>query len=235
MNKKLITPLLAIGILTSSGAGLVAMASETGTTTQTQTQTQTSDTQTAPDKGLGGPGGGHRGGFMGFEFGKTDSTLTIDQQKQLNLLRAEYLNTQLDYREEQQTLATAFKTALDAGQKEGILTAWDALSELNTKMKAAGASVLEKIQAITGTTDENDRTRQSFMTDKIEALRNAASDAEIKAAIEALQPKARDNGVRPLGRPGMKQNGQSGSSTTPDTSSDSSNSSDGTTSATTNG
>ena len=217
MTKKIIAPFLALGIITGSGAGIIALASETDTTTATtQTQTQTTETETATE-GHRGPGGhmGHRGGGMGWGFGQADAGLTIDQQKDLNLLRAEFLNAGLDFQAEHQTLAEALKTAIESGSKVEILSAWDALTALETRVEAATAPILDQIQAITGAEDNDLKARTGFLEDKMEALKNASSDEEIQAAIEDLQSgrpgdRTELDGKRPAGVKGGRYRMDSG-------------------------
>lgn len=185
MNKKIIAPFLALGIITGSGAGIITLASETDPVAPT-TQTQTETTQT--DSAAQGRHGGHRGHRgMDWGFGRTDSDLTIDQQKELNLLRAEFLNARLDFQAEHETLSEALKTAIESGTKEEILSAWDAMTALEAKVEAATAPILDQVQAITGAEDDELRSGTPFLTEKIEALKSASTEKDIQAAIEDLQ------------------------------------------------
>lgn len=220
MNKKIITPLLAFAIISGSGAGIAALAAETDPSTATTTTTQTAATDSNAPRERGR--GGHRGHGEGpgFDFGQKETSLSIAQQKELNLLHAEYLNTRLDYQEEQQTLSGNLKTALESADKDKILSAWDALSELDVRMQAAAAPVLEKIQAITGSAQDSPKSRLNMMTEQINALRNASTEEEIKAAIEGLQPKSHPRNARSEEGREMKFKGLPGEPGTPEGSTD---------------
>lgn len=211
MNKRLIAPLLALGIASGFGTGFIALAQDAAATQPAQTQVETTagDAQNAPRHG--GKHGG-RDGMFGFGFGQAETTLTIEQQKELNLLRAEYLNTMLDFKEEQTAAAEALKAAITKGAKDDILSAWDAMTAVLAKVETALGPVEAKIQSITGTEADKlaDRLTRGNMAERIEALKDASSEADIQSAIEALQSAGPENkGARQMekGTRGVKPQG----------------------------
>lgn len=181
MNKKQITGLvLAVGLL-AGGFGVRAMAEETPTNPQ------------APvSRGFGGFMNGMRGGcvsgFGGFG-GFFDSELTTEQQQELNLLRAEAQNIMVEEREEQYALRETLTTAIQAGSRNQIVEAWDALNVFHESIQEKLAPVHEKISAIVGTDAETfrgGRFEDSYLAEQIEALRTASPEAAAQI-IEDLQ------------------------------------------------
>ncbi len=180
MNKKQITGLVLVAGLLVGGFGLRAMAEEATTTPSTQTE--------QPARGFGGFMRGMRGhgGFGGF-FG---SDLTTDQQKELNLLKAEAQNIMMDYREDMTEKREALSEAIDGANKDAIIAAWDDLAALHETIEPELTTVREKITALVGSDDfpmMGSQFEDSYLAEQIEELRKVTDDAAATAIIEDLQ------------------------------------------------
>ncbi|UUM11632.1 hypothetical protein NQU17_13480 [Clostridiaceae bacterium HFYG-1003] len=196
MNKRqIVSFVLAAGLVAGAGFGLRAMADDTNTQPSTQPSTQTEQTPSSRFgrgffgmmKGFGRMGGGCFGGGFGF-----NSDLTAEQQKELNLLRAEAQNIKVDYQAQLNTLHEALRTAIDAGSKTDVLAAWDSITGVHEEIQTKLAPTQEKIKAILGTEADDwnlfeGRWEDSWMAEQMEDLKNAQTDEAAKVILDQLK------------------------------------------------
>lgn len=201
MNKKIIGGALAISLLAGGFFASKAFASNNSNNNNFQN----------PAFGrFGGMMGGKFGGMMGGNFGVNNggnfegnlggimggrffgnelNNLTEDQKTQLKSLQDEIRTARENEFNEMQTVRTEVYNAIEAGDKNAILTAYNKMTALRDKKVEELKPLLTKVGEILGkdVSGFEPNFENSYMQEKIDALKKATTDAEIKAAIDALK------------------------------------------------
>lgn len=198
-RNRLIGAVLALGLLAGAGFGFKAMAQSgpVNTTTQNQNQFYRGGMMGGNFGGnFGGMMGGNFGGFMrgmrGFWNGNGAPQLTTEQQKEIITLRAELSNIMVDYQAKMTELRTKLDDAIKSGVKADILSAWEELKVLHTEIQAKIKPTTDKIAAIVGNDADYqnfmaDRFEDSYLAQKMDELKSAATDADSQKIIDELK------------------------------------------------
>lgn len=213
-RNRIIGAVLALGILAGAGFGFKALASSnTNTPFNQNTQTQgqyyrggmMGNYGTNYNGGFGGMMGNYgtnnNGGFGGFGgmmngirgwFGGQGTQITTDQQKQLTTLRAEMQNVMIDYQQKMTDAHNKLNTAIQSGVKSDILTAWEELKTLQDEVQSKIKPYTDQLTGILGTDQDyqnfmNTNFENSYLYQKMDALKNAATDADSTKIIDELK------------------------------------------------
>ena len=182
MNKKIIGGILVLSLAVGSVFTVKAFATSNGSNPDITTNTQNS---TDRSWGMGRMGGNS---FMGGILRSIVNNLTEDQKTQLLDLKEEAQAAIGNVREEIQPLRDDFKAAVDSGDKDKILDAYEAMiAQKDTRIETMKPFII-KAGEILGKdlTNFNFENKNNPMQTLIDNLKNAKTDEEIKAAIAAL-------------------------------------------------
>ncbi len=220
MNRnRIIGAVLALGLLAGGGFGFKAMA-QSNLTTQTP-QSQGQIYQGGMMNGnfggmMNGNFGNNFGGFMrgmrGFWNGNQGPELTQDQQKEVNNLRTQLQNLMVDYRDQMVQAREKLTNAITSGIKTDILSAWEEMKALQLDVQAKVKPTKDQIAAIVGIDQDaldfmTENFQNSYMSQQMDQLKNAATDEAAKTIIDGLQG---DRGFGFNGPGMMNRNGGTG-------------------------
>lgn len=184
-NKKLMSFILAGGLIAGAGFGYKAMASDEPTT-QSVSQAQ------EQERGGRGFFGGRmmRGNGFCHGFGGYNSDLSAGQQKELNLLFAEAQNIMVDFGERMETAHEKLYGSIESGNREDILLSWNDMEALHDEIQVKIQPIKEKIAGITGEDVEDLGFYGGFGHDELSEIMTKLKDAtedDAKDIIDDLQ------------------------------------------------
>ena len=190
-KRTIISLILAGGLIAGTGFGIRVLADDTQTTPLEQSQVE-SIKLGAPWEGLSRGRGGY-GRMAGcFNRDQVESNLSLEQEKELNSLRAQAQNIMLEYREAQLELRDELDTAITKGDREEILTVWSKHATMSEEIQIALTPVKESIEELVGVEDSRwnflqNRFEMSPRNEKMTALENATNEEEALEMIKELQ------------------------------------------------
>lgn len=194
MNKKIIGGALAVSLLAGGFFATKAFASNNPNNNFRNPVFNKFGGNFGGMMGGGMMGGGFfdgdfQGGMGGRFFGNALNNLTEDQKTQLKALQEDIRTVRENEFTEMQTVRNEVYNAIEAGDKDGILTAYDKMTALRDKKFEELKPLLTKAGEILGRdlSGVEPNFENSYMQQKIDALKKATTDEEIKAAINALQ------------------------------------------------